>query len=48
VVLREGSSDRTTFEALTRSKLAVSVCMKDFVPKQGAKVVQEEDDDPEA
>ena len=47
-VILENSCDRVTFEGLTRSQLAISMCMKDFIPKRGAKVIQEEDDDAEA
>ena len=47
-VILENSCNRATFEALTCSKLAISMCMKEIIPKRGAKVIQEEDDDTEA
>jgi hypothetical protein len=40
--------ERATFEALTCSKLAIGVCMRDFIPERGANIVQEEEDDDDA
>ena len=36
-----------TLEALARSKVAIGVCMKDFVRKRGVDVVQDDGDDAE-
>jgi len=46
-VILEGSCDRATFEALARSRLAISVCMREFIPKRKTKVAQEGEEDAE-
>jgi len=44
-VILENSRDQATFKALTSPKVAIGRCMKDFAPKRGRNIIQEDDDD---
>jgi hypothetical protein len=47
-VVLEDYCDRETVRALTHSTFAIGTCVNAFVPKRGARAVQEEGDDAEA
>ena len=47
-MILENSRDQATFKAVASSKVAIGRFVKDFAPKRGRNVIQEDDDDLEA